>query len=191
MILRLLNWQGIAGLGASLALALLLVIQWGEARHWKKQSASFEQSYQKEQAAFAVTVAGYRQAAAAAEAADRANLTRVAAEQTSINQRSENALQSRLAAARAHAEQLRVQPETPADPGSRPGAPVPGLPAASGGPDQAAREDRLPLADRELATEQAIQLDELIKWVRQQHSVDPNGAAGAQRGTPPVDSEQP
>jgi hypothetical protein len=24
------------------------------------------------------------------------------------------------------------------------------------------------------ATEQAIELDELIKWIRQQHSVDPN-----------------
>jgi len=29
------------------------------------------------------------------------------------------------------------------------------------------------------ATEQAIQLDELIKWVRRQHSVDPNGNAEA------------
>jgi hypothetical protein len=34
---------------------------------------------------------------------------------------------------------------------------------------------RLPLADRLEATEQAIQLDELIKWVRAQAAVDSNG----------------
>ena len=47
-----------------------------------------------------------------------------------------------------------------------------GLATASGGSAQAPREDGLPVSDRELATEQAIQLDELIKWVRQQHAVD-------------------
>jgi hypothetical protein len=53
MLLRLLNAQGIAGLAASLCLAILLVIQKGETRHWKKQSASFDQLYRAEQAALA------------------------------------------------------------------------------------------------------------------------------------------
>jgi hypothetical protein len=52
---------------------------------------------------------------------------------------------------------------------------VPGLAAPPGGVAQAAGEDGLPLADRELATKQAIQLDELIKWVRRQHAIDPTG----------------
>ena len=63
MMLRLLNWQGIAGIAASLGLAVLLFIQKAETRHWKKQSASFEQLYQQEQAAFQTTVADYRAAA--------------------------------------------------------------------------------------------------------------------------------
>ena len=38
----------------------------------------------------------------------------------------------------------------------------------------ATRDGRFPLADRELATEQAIQLDELIKWVKAQALIQPN-----------------
>jgi hypothetical protein len=51
---------------------------------------------------------------------------------------------------------------------------VPLLPAAPDGPAQAADQDRLSQSDALTATEQAIQLDELIKWVRRQHEVDPN-----------------
>ena len=39
MILRFLNWQGIAGIAASIALATLLVVQKIETGHWRKQSA--------------------------------------------------------------------------------------------------------------------------------------------------------
>ena len=53
--LRLLNVQGIAGLVAGIALALLLVIQKGETGHWKKQSGQFEQLYANERAALAGT----------------------------------------------------------------------------------------------------------------------------------------
>ena len=51
--LRLLNIQGIAGLAVSVCLALLLVIQRGDTRHWRKQSGQFEQLYRGEQASFA------------------------------------------------------------------------------------------------------------------------------------------
>ena len=51
---------------------------------------------------------------------------------------------------------------------------LPGLSAASGGAAQAAGEDRLPAPDALTATEQAIQLDELIKWVKAQAAIDPN-----------------
>ena len=175
MILKLLNWQGIAGMAASIALSILFLIQKVETSHWKKQSDGFEQLYQQEQAAFSSTVANYRSAADQARAADQASAKRVAAEQASINERIANDYETRLAAVRADARRLRIAVQSPAADTRAGGNPsVPGLPAAAGGPAQGAGEDRLPLDDRELATEQAIQLDELIKWVRQQHEVDPN-----------------
>ena len=113
MILRFLNIQGIAGLAASAALAILLIVAKGDARHWRKQSAQFEQLYQGEQAAFAGTVANYRAAAATARAADQANITRVAAEQRAINERTADDFEARLAAARAAADRLRREPPSP------------------------------------------------------------------------------
>ncbi len=175
--LRLLNVQGIAGLAAAVCLALLLVIQKGDTRHWKKQAGQFEQLYRQEQAAFAGTVANYRAAAEAARAADKAAAERVRAEQAAINERSSHDLQTRLADARARADQLRQLAQGPADPGAGGSAPVPGLPAAAGGADQAAGQDRLPVSDALTATEQAIQLDELIGWVRRQHSVNANASS--------------
>jgi hypothetical protein len=174
MIFRLLNIQGIAGLAVSIALGLLLIIQKGETRHWKKQSGQFEQLYHAGEAALAGTVANYRAAAEAARAADRANLARVAAEQRAINERTSNDFDARLAAARTLAQRLRGQAASPAaDRGAAGAAAVSRLSASSGGAAQAAGEDRLSLAERELATEQAIQLDELIKWIRAQAGVEP------------------
>jgi signal transduction histidine kinase len=179
-ILRLLNVQGIAGLAVGAVLGLLLVLQKGETRHWKKQSGQYEQLYKREQAALAGTVANVRAAAEQARAADLANARRVLADQAQINERTSHDLETRLADARARAEQLRIETARgAAAPGDRGAAPVPGLSVAAGQPAQAPGQDRLPPADALTATEQAIQLDELIKWVRRQHSVDPNGNGGA------------
>ena len=179
ILLRLLNPQGIAGLAASLCLAILLVLQKGETRHWKKSSASFEQLYRGEQAASAATVANYRAATEQARAADRANAERVRAEQSTISERTNHAFEARLADARARARRLRGEIAGPAtDPGARRGASVPGLPASPARPAQAAGQDQLPETDALIATEQAIQLDELIKWVKAQALV-------------PTSSEQP
>jgi hypothetical protein len=172
--LRLLNPQGIAGIAVSVALAILLVIQKGQTSHWKSESSRYEQLYSGEQAALASTVANYRAAADAARAADQANAERVAAEQRAISERTSNDFEARLADARARARRLRNDAAAEADRGGRGNAPVPALPAAPGGADEAAREDRLPAADALTATEQAIQLDELIKWVKAQGVVDPN-----------------
>jgi signal transduction histidine kinase len=179
IFLRLLNVQGIAGIAVSLALAILLVIQKGETHHWRKQSGHFEQLYQGEQVALAGTVANYRAAADAARAADRANAQRVAAEQTKISQEKSDELETRLVAARAAAERLRHGAEAAADSGTRGAAPVPGLSAAPGGLAQSARQDGFSIPDRLTATEQAIQLDELIKWVKAQAKVDNNAVAVA------------
>jgi hypothetical protein len=170
MILRLLNPQGIAGLAVAICLALLLLLQKGETRHWKKQSGQFEQLYRDEQSAFAGTVANYRAAADAARAADRAAAERVAAEQRAINERTEDEYEARLADARARARRLQLETRTAAaDSGSGGSPAMPGLPAAAGQPPQASGQDGLP--DALTATEQAIQLDELIKWVKPQAAV--------------------
>ena len=174
MMLGLLNWQGIGGIAASLTLGLLLIIQKGETSHWRKQSDTFEQLYHSEQAAFSTTVAQYRAVADQARAADEANLNRVAVDQAAINQRTANEFEARLAAARADARRLRLQSEAAADSGARRSASMPGLSAAPGGAAQGAGQNGLPLTDCQIATGQAIQLDELVKWIRQQHAVDPN-----------------
>jgi hypothetical protein len=174
-LLRLLNIQGIAGLVASIAFAGLLLIQKGETRHWRKQSGQFEQLYHDGQTALAETVANYRAAADAARAADRVAAERARAEQAAINRRSENAYEIRLADARARADRLRASTPIPASHSRHSGAAlVPGLSAAPSGAAQTPGQDRLSPEDALTATEQAIQLDELIKWVRSQSAVDPN-----------------
>jgi hypothetical protein len=177
MIARLLNPQGIAGLIASICLAFLLIAQKLETRHWKKQSKQFERLYHADQAAFAETIAGYRAAAATARAADRTAAERVRAEQSAINERTANDFETRLAAARGRAQRLQLDPETSTNSGRRPTASVSPLSAPAGGSTETAGRNGLPPTDRLTATEQAIQLDELIKWVRRQHSVNPNKTA--------------
>jgi len=172
MILRLLNWQGIAGIAASLALGLMLAVQKVESGHWKKQSASFEQLYRQDQAAFATTVANYRASAAQAASADQANLRRVAADQAAITERTKNDFEARLAAARLAAQRLRVDAQADSGLGGSPSVPV--ISAAASGTPQGAVQDGLSQPDALTATEQAIQLDELIKWVRRQAAVDNN-----------------
>jgi hypothetical protein len=173
--LRLLNIQGIAGLAVSLALGMLLAIQKGETRHWRKESGRFEQLYVQEQAALAGTIANYRAAAEQARQSDAANVERVAAEQRQINERTTDDLQARLAAARSLAQRLRGQAASAAaDSGGGAAAPVPGLSAAAGGSHETPGQDRLSHSDALTATEQSIQLDELIKWVKAQAAVDPD-----------------
>jgi hypothetical protein len=184
MILRLLGWQGIAGVAVALALSILLVIQKVETRQWKKESGSFEQLYRQEQSAFATTVANYRLAADQARAADQANMARVTADQAAITERTANDYQVRIAAARAESQRLRSGAQPTADSSARRNPPVPGLPAAPGRAAQGAGEDELPAGDALTATEQAIQLDELIKWVRAQAAVDNNSPAAT---NPPRD----
>lgn len=181
-ILRFLNPQGIVGIAVSLCLALMLVIQKGETRHWKKQSSRFEQLYDGERSASAATTANYRAAAAAARAADKANAERVAAEQHAINERTANDYEARLAnaRARARAERLRIESAgAKTDHGSRGNSPMPGLPAPANVTPPAAGQARLPAADALTATEQAIQLDELIEWVKAQAAVDPNAESSS------------
>ena len=175
MIPRFLNIQGIAGIAAALALLALLLVQKAETRHWRKQSGQFEQLYQGEQAASARTVANYRAAAEAARTADLAAAQHVRSEQQAIDERIANDYETRLAAARARAEQLRIAAgAAAADSCGRRASSVPALPAAPCGAAETAGQGRLPPTDALIATEQALQLDALIRWVRAQAGVDPN-----------------
>jgi hypothetical protein len=171
---RALNVQGWIGLGGALLLGFLLIQQKGETRHWTKKSNQFEKLYRNDQAAFAKTVADYRAAAEQARRADAANAARVAAEQKANNERSSHDFEARLAAARAAADRLRAGAAS-ANPSRGGTAPMPGVRPPAGGPAQAAGEDGFSIADRLTATEQAIQLDELIKWVKRQAGIDVNG----------------
>ena len=183
-LLRILGVQGIAGIAISLALGILLVVQTGETRHWQKQSGAFEQLYHDQRAELATTVSNYRAAADAARASDRANAERVAANQRTISERTEHEYEERLAAARAVAGRLRVQSAAAAaDPGAGRTAAVPRVADAARSADEAADQDRLPQFDALVATEQAVQLDELIKWVRRQHDIEPSGKTVVESGS--------
>ena len=179
MMPRILNLQGMIGIAVSLLLVTLVLVKAGEARHWRKQSGRFEQLYRDEQSLLAGTIANYRAAAETARQQDLAHAARVAAEQRAISERTTDDLQARLADARARAVSLQLEKRA-AEAAGRSGAAaaVPAAGAASGAADRAAEEDRLPvdrqdlsLDERLIATEQAIQLDELIKWVNAQSAV--------------------
>jgi hypothetical protein len=143
----------------------------------KVQLADTKQQLADTKVAFAQTVANYRAAAEQAKRDDAANVARVKIEQSKINQESSDEFEARLAAARATAQRLRDQLAAQANPGGRSAAPVSGVPVATKGSAQGADANRLSIDERLIATEQAIQLDELIKWVKRQAGVDVNGAA--------------
>lgn len=160
-------------LGGALAAGALLWLV-GSRDHWRDQARANAALYAGEKAAHAATVANYRAASEQARRDDAANIQRVKAEQARINERTANDYQSRIAAARADARRLRLEAGSArADSGGGRTAPVPGLPASPGGASGAAGEDRLPGSDALIATEQAIQLDELVKWVKTQAALDP------------------
>ena len=173
--LRLLNPQGIAGLAVSIVLALLLVTAKVDARHWRKQSAQFEMLFRDEARANAATTANVRAATEQARQTDAANAERVAVAQAQINERTVNQLEDRLADARARAQRLRLQSQAAADFRRGGSAAMPRLPAAAAGAVEGPREDRLSDSDALTATLQAIQLDELIRWVRAQSAVEVEG----------------
>lgn len=170
---RFLNWQGVAGLAMAFAVANLLLIQKGETRHFRKESARFERLYRDGEAARAQLVADLASAAAKARTEDQANAARVAEAQNAINRSSLNDFEARIADARARAERLRPQPNAEGrGPTGNPS--VPGLSIATGTAAQGAGQNGLSQSDQLTATEQAIQLDALIKWVRAQAAIDPN-----------------
>ena len=183
MIPRILNLQGMIGIAAALLLLALFIAKAGEARHWRKQSGRYEQLYRSERFE---TIANYRAAAETARREDLAHAGRIAAEQRAISERTTHDLEARLAAARARTVRLQLdqRPAAVAGGGGRAAAvPAPG--STPGPAGRTAEEDGFHLSDRLLATEQAIQLDELIKWVNGQAAV---GGGDPRSGSSPSPS---
>lgn len=172
MMLRLLNAQGIFGLAVATILIALVSAAKIETRHWKKQSSRFERLYREEATAHAKTEINYRRASDEARMRDAANVARVKRDQRVIDERIQHDFETRLADARARARRLHQAGTSASDPGRGRSAPMPGFPASAGEASHAADQDGLPPADALIATEQAIQLDALIKWVRAQSSIN-------------------
>lgn len=130
-----------------------------------------------EQNAHKQTIINVRAAAEKARQADLANKARVEAEQAAITERTSREYEARIADARASAQRLRDQlAQASGNPRSPGAAPVPGSSGPASGADAAPAHPGLPpltLDERLVATEQAIQLDELITWVEQQTKVKP------------------
>lgn len=105
---------------------------------------------------------------------------RVEADQNRVSQEVSRDYQIRLAELRAYYDRLlreRANGAGSGRPGATPG--LPRLPDAPGGTDGAAGADGLSLAERLLASEQALRLQFLQQWVREQ--------AAVVRGPVPVD----
>lgn len=168
MIAALSSVQKIVGvviLALFLGLILMLAITRAEVRHLTK-------ALDAQTAAIVQTVTNVRLAAAEATRQDAANKARVEAEQRAISERTVNDYEARIAAVRErYAGLLRSTPQT--HPGSAASAPVPGPGPATGRADGATADQGFPLAAREIATEQALQLEALQAWVRGQARVGP------------------
>lgn len=164
------NLQGWLGIAASLCLALMWLGAKSDVRHWHKSSDRFEALYHAEQAAFATTVANYRAAQVKADALAKANVERATAAQQAITERTTHDFETRIADARARAGRLSAVAHR-ADPGSTDATRLPATGPTAGGADGASAQGGLSPADALIATEQAIQLDELISWNERQAKV--------------------
>lgn len=170
MIFLLKYWQLIVGGIGVLILGVLLVIQKGETRHWHKQSDQNLAAYNNEHAAFASTVANYKLAYAKAQEDDAKNLARVKAEQSTINERTVNDYQTRIAATRSQLISLRSKGNTTtANSGGS------GTAAMSNVPTPTCGTDAPTLDPVTRAFDCAIQLDELITSVDALSKVEVNG----------------
>lgn len=158
----------IAGALVALVLGGFLLSAKMQNRSLKKERDRYEQLYNAEKLAHQGTELNFRRATEEARRKDAENAARVKAEQERVNDETVDSLRKRLADARMRA----AAAEARANSGRGGNAAVPGVPNSSSGTDQASGEDRLPPADALIATEQAIQLDELIKWVKRQAGID-------------------
>lgn len=168
--------RGAIGIAVAAFLTFQLMDARSDARAFQKEALTWQQKYNDEAQAHTDTIRAFQNAAAEARRKDEANKKRVEKEQRQITERIERSYEELLADARARADRLRQQLRTT---GAAPGGPgesrMSGPGSPTGGPDGAASDHGLSITERLIATEQAIQLDRLQQWVRDQSRVD-NGS---------------
>lgn len=172
---ELLGIRGLIGLGVAVVLSIMLGLQVHKTHKEHASAVQWETKYTQEHGAFLQTIVNY--GTALQQAKDRAaqNIARVEQRDAAIGRKTQASYEERIAAARALAERLRRENTgTSAHSGGTHSAPVPGVSAAPGRPSGPAAQDELSRDDQLTATEQAIQLDELIKWVESVHAVNVN-----------------
>lgn len=165
-------------IGGGIVLALLAAVFGAltvERNHWKHVATERTEEVAKMKAAFDQTVAGYRDAAQKAQAEDAANKLRVELSSQKNNEEIKSEYEARISAARATHDRVRDNQAATTNPSSSSTASVPGVPTTARGTNETSCEVGLPNDDALIATEQAIQLDELQKWVLKEHSIDVNG----------------
>lgn len=124
-----------------------------------------------ERSAHRESAIGWQLATATATALDLANKAQAERRQAEETRRISDDYEARIADVRARAAASLRSQAAAADQGGRGSPPVPGLPDPALVADAAACQGGLSAADALIATEQAIQLDELINWVEAQAAV--------------------
>ena len=168
---------------ATPVLAIALLVGHFQLSAAKRSLTDANHALAAEKAAHAQTVANFRLATEQAQRAAEANAKRVLTEQQRISEGVSHDYQAQLVDVRARADALRVRlAKAAGDPGRAGAGDASEIPGAAGGPDDAAAKAGLPapgaegwsLDDRVIATEQALQLEALQEWVRQQSQIDFN-----------------
>lgn len=148
-------------------IVFLLLAKAGETRRADKWQLRATET----QAAFDKTVAEVRRVRAEQKAADEAHARKVEQAQAETSQEVANDYQKRLSELRARYDALRLSKGAPAaDPRRAGGENLPGVSTPSRGVDGPAPPG-LSLSDIFTCESQAIQLDELQRWIREQLAI--------------------
>lgn len=179
-ILAFIGWRGLLGIVVAAFLSIQLIAKDHQLDAAASSRDHFESLYHGEQGAHLQTKLNYMFAATKAREADAANKARAEAEQRANNERQKADYENRIARARADYQRL-LHLKAAGNPGSAGTAPVPGGSAPGSGASPAPQDNGLSLGERLIATEQAIQLDELIDYVDGLLKVDMEGDKNAGR----------
>lgn len=137
---------------------------------WSKQSV--ERELERTVAVIRINTERIRGATATFRANHAARVLGIERAQDRVTQESDRDYQNRIDDLRRRIAALQLRASASTDPGGAGGAREPAaIPGAAGEPHAPASQAGLPPEDAIIATEQAIQLDELQRWVRRQLEV--------------------
>ena len=166
-------WPYIASALVTLALAALIWrAPWAETRGRDAAVAKYQPVMDRALMAINTTAQRIKDARAKAEADDLAHARAIEIQQTKVTANVSATYQAQLADLRARYDRLRASAANQAAGGGGRVPPVPSLPYAASGLDGAAVQDGLP--DALTASAQALQLQALQQWVRDQANIDRN-----------------